>query len=90
MLNYLGDSIGGGMPAAVPGGILEGGPQPAQPAPGPLPGMLPPEMTGQPANEQYVAVTQEDNTVLLHIKRPDGSLGPVVKIVQAIKPKKQG
>jgi hypothetical protein len=53
-----------------------------------LPGMLPPEMGGTPADQQYVAVTQEDGSILLHLKKPDGSVGPAVKIVNAVKPKK--
>lgn len=92
-LDFLPGSAGGAgsMPAAVPGmGQLSAmpGPLPAVPQGGQIPGMLPPEMTGQPADQQYVAVTQEDGTILLHMKRPDGSLGPAVKIVNAIKPKK--
>lgn len=46
--------------------------------PGPLPGLMPP---GAPKPPEYVAVTQEDGSVLLHVKNPDGSLGPAKKIV---------
>jgi len=38
-----------------------------------------------PAEMQYQAVTQEDGTVLLHVVKPEGGLGPVVKIVPAPK-----
>jgi hypothetical protein len=39
---------------------------------------------------EYLSVTQEDGSVLLRVKNPDGSPGPAVKIIppikQAIKP----
>ena len=91
-LDFLppGGTGAGSMPAAVPGSgqLSPVGPSPAVPMGGQIPGMLPPEMVGGPADQQYVAVTQEDGSILLHMKRPDGSLGPAVKIVNAIKPKK--
>jgi hypothetical protein len=89
-LDFLPAAGAGTMPGAVPGqGELAPGPSPAVPMGADIPGMLPPELGGGgPADQQYVAVTQEDGSVLLHMKRPDGSLGPVVKIVNAPKPKK--
>jgi hypothetical protein len=45
-----------------------------------LPGAAPP-----PPPPNYQAVTQEDGSVLLHVKGPNGQLGPVVKIIPAIK-----
>lgn len=48
-------------------------------------GMAAPPMPMTPADMQYQAVTQEDGTVLLHVLKPDGQLGPVVKIVPAPK-----
>lgn len=100
MLNYLGEGTGAGtMPSAVPGGqlgaALPAAPppiaQPAQPAgpPGGIQGMglLPPGT--EDSQSQYAAVTQEDGTILLHLRKPDGGLGPVVKVINAIKPQKQ-
>lgn len=75
------------MPAAVPGlgqAAPVPGPMPMTPfgaaggAPGGMPGMPGIE---DPASKQYVAVTQSDGTVLLHMKLPDGSVGPAVKII---------
>ena len=43
-----------------------------------------------PAGRQYMAVTQEDGSVLLHLKNPDGSKGPAVKIIPPIKARKPG
>lgn len=43
-----------------------------------------------PAGRQYEAVTQEDGSVLLHLKNPDGSKGPAVKIIPPIKPRNPG
>lgn len=39
-----------------------------------------------PPPPEYAALTQEDGSILLHVKNPDGSLGPAVKIVPPIKP----
>jgi hypothetical protein len=43
-----------------------------------------------PAGRQYEAITQEDGSVLLHMKNPDGTRGPAVKIVPPIKPRNPG
>jgi hypothetical protein len=43
-----------------------------------------------PAGRQYEAVTQEDGSILLHMKNPDGSKGPAVKIINPIKPRQPG
>jgi hypothetical protein len=43
-----------------------------------------------PAGRQYDAVTQDDGSVLLHMKNPDGSRGPAVKIIPPIKSRKPG
>ena len=62
--------------------------RPAAPSSGlGVPGLMP-SMPPGPADIQYEAVTQQDGTVLLHIKNPDGSLGPAVKIINAVKPQK--
>lgn len=83
------------MPGAVPG--VPGTPLPNLPQPpsvqdlppGAIPGapapFLPP---GAGAPPEYAAVTQEDGSVLLHLKNPDGSLGPAVKIITMGGPKK--
>ncbi len=105
MLNYLGANPAPGltMPGGMPGA---GGPadplaSPAPPSPmGPAPDMGPMGGMGpmgfpsvgmtDPAGRQYEAVTQEDGSVLLHMKNPDGSKGPAVKIIPPIKPRKPG
>jgi hypothetical protein len=43
-----------------------------------------------PSGRQYEAVTQDDGSVLLHMKNPDGSKGPAVKIIPPIKSRKPG
>lgn len=45
-----------------------------------LPGAAPP-----PPPPEYGTTTQEDGSILLHIKGPDGKLGPVVKVIPPIK-----
>lgn len=51
------------------------------------PGLLPPG----PQNQlpQYTAVTQEDGSILMHLNKPDGSPGPVVKVISPINANKQ-
>lgn len=64
-----------GMPSP-PGASL------AAPVPsGAIPGLPSPNPMAPPTPDQYEAVTQADGTVLLHLKNPDGSLGPAVKII---------
>ncbi len=58
---------------------------------GPMGGMgFPGVGMTDPAGRQYEAVTQEDGSVLLHMKNPDGSRGPAVKIIPPIKSRKPG
>lgn len=59
--------------------------RPSLPAAGPAPIPMPPG----PGDAKYEAVTQEDGSVLLHVKNPDGSIGPAVKIIPLIKAKTQ-
>jgi hypothetical protein len=47
-----------------------------------MPGLLPP--SPQEQQPQYTAVTQEDGSILMHLNRPDGSPGPVVKVISPI------
>jgi hypothetical protein len=51
------------------------------------PGLLPPGP--QNVLPQYTAVTQEDGSILMHLNKPDGSPGPVVKVISAINAGKQ-
>lgn len=102
MLNYLGSlptpQGGQSMPQGIPGagGPMDPtlSPQAALAAPAPSFGGMP--MGGMmadpndPGMAQYSAVTQEDGSILLHLKNPDGSLGPAVKIIPAIKKSGQG
>lgn len=61
--------------------------QPAHGAPPIGAGLMPPAPSpDDPSSMKYAAVTQQDGTVLLHIQNPDGSLGPAVKIINAVKP----
>jgi hypothetical protein len=46
------------------------------------PGLMPPGP--QNALPQYTAVTQEDGSILMHLNKPDGSPGPVVKVISPI------
>ena len=48
------------------------------------PGLLPPGP--QNTLPQYTAVTQEDGSILMHLNKPDGSPGPVVKVISPINP----
>lgn len=64
-----------GAPPATPfGGAMMGGGPPQAGLPG-MPGPM------DPASRQYVAKTQSDGTVLLHVKLPNGDVGPAVKII---------
>lgn len=76
---------GGGAPAPA-------GPPPPPPAMGGSGGMFGMPAAGMvdPAGRQYEALTQEDGSVLLHLKNPDGTRGPAVKIVPPIKPRNPG
>lgn len=98
-LNYLGSGTSGGMPAAVPGasqnlplmGAIRGSAPVSPESMGAIRSAN--DFTGFPAQQgesmpEYSSVTQEDGSILLHIKNADGSLGPVVKIVNPIKPRK--
>jgi hypothetical protein len=92
LLDYLGSGTGGGqtMPAAVPGSGRPLSPmmddvRATAPVPS-LPGLMPPGLAGN-ASPEYQAVTQQDGSILLHIKNADGSLGPAVKIINPIKPR---
>jgi hypothetical protein len=87
-----------GVPQQPPGGPMPDVVQPTPPGPPPglgaaLPAIGAPPMGGMaappqplgPADMQYQAITQEDGSVLLHMMKPDGALGPIVKIVPAPK-----
>jgi len=74
-----------GSPGATP---MFGPPPPGGPGlgPGPVmgggaPGGMPFGGVDDPSSRQYVAKTQSDGTVLLHVKLPNGELGPAVKII---------
>lgn len=86
------------MPMAVPGAMPPGGTGNAAPpsAPPPVgspmggpaaPGAFPP-MPVDPASVQYATETQADGTILLRIKNPDGTTGPVVQLIPP--PKQKG
>lgn len=46
------------------------------------PGLTPPGP--QNTLPQYTAVTQEDGSIVMHLNRPDGSPGPIVKVIKPI------
>lgn len=85
------------MPAGVPSpGAGSGAPgpmsMPAPPPPGAMGGFPVPNPMGPPMDpvagmggpmpmQEFEAETQSDGTVLLRVKKPDGSPGPVVKII---------
>jgi len=80
-------------PQAAFGGESAPAPMPAGPPPmGGGGGMFGMPAAGMidPAGRQYEAITQEDGSVLLHMKNPDGTRGPAVKIVPPIKPRNPG
>ncbi len=94
-LDYL--SRGGlTMPGSAAGPAAGGGmPAPPQPSGPPMGAMVPPGMgpSGPPGGQappEFKAETQSDGTVLLRVMNPDGSMGPVVRIVSVPKPKGQG
>lgn len=71
-----------GVPADVMAALAamsSGGPAPAAPAPL---GAPPDLLAAAGALPQFIAETQEDGTVVLYLRRPDGSRGPAVKIVR--------
>jgi hypothetical protein len=62
-------------------------PQMSSPLAGPVSGPMFPAMPLDPSSMLYDAETQSDGTILLRIKNPDGTLGPVVQHLPAPKPK---
>ncbi len=90
-------AVPGTMPDGVPGIPSTPAPVPpihlrgAPPPPAALAGILPMAPGGPgappapPPPPEYGTTTQEDGSILLHIKNPDGSLGPVVKVIPPIK-----
>jgi hypothetical protein len=105
MLNYAGAApapgltMPGGMPgtggptdplASPMGAPPMGAPPPVGGPPGVLGPGMPPVGMVDPAGRQYEAVTQEDGSILLHLKNPDGTRGPAVKIVPPIKSRNPG
>jgi hypothetical protein len=100
-LRYLGSNISPGtMPAAVPGAMAgQATPSLSLPSaslpPGAVPGtpspFMPPGFGAPgPQDAKYEAITQQDGSIVLHLKNPDGSLGPAVKIINPIKPRSIG
>jgi len=94
LLNYLGAGAPspiqpGTMPAGVPGaGGATQPPMALPPGMGPapaVPGMMPAPDAGPP---QYDTEVQADGSILLRMKNPDGTTGPVVKIINPIKPRR--
>lgn len=68
-----------GGPGALP--MMGAMPPGASPMPGAGPMGMPFGGMDDPSSRQYVAKTQADGTVLLHVKLPNGELGPAVKII---------
>jgi hypothetical protein len=102
--NPITASLPAGVPGTMPGGIPAGRPAPtpsptihphAAAPPSALaaimnsPGAPSPGPEDAPQLPEYDTVTQEDGSILLHIKNPDGSLGPVVRVLPPIKTGKQ-
>jgi len=88
----------GTIPSGVPGATPAPAPLPntpvihgpAAPPPAALGAILrqsggPPGAAPQAPPPQYQAVTQLDGSILLHIKLPDGTLGPIVKVLPPLK-----
>ena len=83
----------GTMPAGIPG--VQPTPQPPPPIQIGRPA-LPPHMQGAiahhpappmgaPPKENYIAVTQDDGSILLHLKLPSGLPGPVVRLIPPVR-----
>ena len=88
----------GTMPSGVPGAVTSPAPLPPQSIHGKAsphgaaiaailkhavqnPGPTPPP----PPPPEYATTTQMDGSILLHLKGPNGELGPVVKVLPPIK-----
>lgn len=94
-------ALTGGAPGSMPAGIPGAPPvNPISPVPRlnlPSPGQSaaiapagpggppPPPAPQDPSDIQYDTLTQQDGTVVLFLKNPDGSRGPAVKIIKAPK-----
>ncbi len=88
-------SVPGTMPDGVPG--LPPTPSPISPQGAPASpdalaaimnrpqGSMSPAPAEPPPPPEYATTTQEDGSILLHLKNPDGTLGPVVKVIPPIK-----
>lgn len=87
----------GSMPAGIPGAppaspILPNlppnisGPQSAAISPAGPSGPGAPPAPDDPSSIQYDTLTQQDGTVVLFMKNPDGSRGPAVKIISVKTP----
>jgi len=90
----LPSGVPGSMPAGIPGVTPTGANLPLGPLPAPPPAAppttqpagpagppVPPAPPG-PSDQEYETSTQQDGTVVLFMKMPDGSRGPAVKIIQ--------
>lgn len=42
-------------------------------------------LAAQPPKPEYKAVTQSDHSIAMHVVNPNGSLGPIVKIIPPLK-----
>jgi hypothetical protein len=91
----LPSGVPGTLPAAIPGAgsvtptgaISPSGPGAVPPAlmaamqQGAPAGPPPPPTPPGPGDQEYDTMTQQDGTVVLFLKNPDGSRGPAVKII---------
>lgn len=78
-----------GAPTASPSMGIPSLPLPPPPAPGAPPGLAPNDPSMVSPLPEYLTETQTDGTVLLRIKNPDGSPGPVIRVINGIKPARQ-
>ena len=93
-----GTMLGGGPPPSISDGSPSAGsvPQnilnailPSGPPQSPV-GLQPPGSGPAGESGKWGVVEQQDGTILLHAKNPDGSLGPVVQIIAPKQPKGAG
>lgn len=72
-------------PTPLPPNIADAIQLPQVPLPGNVPVAPPQPPSPNPQDHDWITETQSDGTLLLRLKNPDGSPGPVVKIITGVK-----
>jgi len=74
-----------GGPSPLPPPLAGAINMPKAPSPGNEPPMVPAPPSDHPGDHSWMIEPQSDGTLLLRIKQPNGSPGPIVKIISGIK-----